>query len=324
MRTIKNRKAQNKELERQKKNRNRLAAFIGILVLLVVAAGVTWVVWDTQSRSWIMRFEGQRIPVNELRVLMQGDTAEDRQMALDELTTILTLLNRAERHGAGLTEDERNMWAWLVSMEWGENPFIPAERLGEFIAAEQGEIWVRLLDIYIPESFVFIDEEQFAVDFENYKETNRAQYMDMNVMYILIDEREDAEAAYARLLAGEATFEEIVREFNEWLEDDDEVFTMPIHTLIEEAMFSPEEAAMLMELQAGEFSGLIEWGMQFGLETNMMVYVVNRDEADENEMAASLRRRQIDNERHWMLFDLVPQWVAQADYTVNRRALDRA
>jgi hypothetical protein len=326
MRQIKNRKVRNREIERQKRSRNRLFAGIAILALLIVAAAVSWVVWDTQNRNWILRFEGQRIPTNEFRVFMGGDSPEARQDALNALVERLTLIHKAEEHGVGLTDDEKAFWAWLVEMQWGENHLVPMERMGEFTAAVMGEIWERLMDIYIPDMFVVIIEDQFAVELAEYLEANLDSYVQMDVLYVMIDDREEAEDARARLLAGEVDFYDIYREFTSWYEEGTDIDenAMPVQTFVEEAMLGPSEAEMLMALQTGEVSELIEWGADFGMESYLLIYAINREEPDEEEVARNYRERHILTERSTMLMTLVPQWIEQANYTVNTRALNLA
>ncbi|MCL2499903.1 MAG: hypothetical protein FWE90_06150 [Defluviitaleaceae bacterium] len=322
MKQIKNRKVRNKEIERQRKVRNRLVAVIAFLTVAVAIAAVSWVVWDTQSRGWILRFEGQRIPVNEMRVFMQSDTPEAKQDALDILIESLTLIQRAEQHGVGLTEEERAMWAWLVEMQWGEDHLIPSERLGEFIAATSGEIWMRLMDIYVPEFMVAIHEEEFAAELEAYKEANFYNYLKMEVMYILAEEEESAEDARERFLAGETTFEGIVREFNPWYEEDEDVMTMTVHEFIEEAGLNAAQRETLLAMQPGEISEIIPWGEEFGMSYQILVYVVSREEPDGDEIALSFRNDRILRERHAMMMSLVPQWISQANITKNQRAFN--
>ncbi|MCL2602941.1 MAG: hypothetical protein FWD90_00510 [Defluviitaleaceae bacterium] len=324
MRQIKNRKVRNREIERQKRSRNRLVAVIASLTVILAIAAIAWVVWDTQSRGWILRFEGERIPVNEMRVFMYDNTPEAKQAALDVLVENLTIIHRAEQHGVGLSEEEREMWAWLVAMQWGEEHAIPLERLGEFIAATSGEIWMRLLDIYVPEFMVFIDEEQFAIDLEEYREANYDNYLNMEIMYVWFDDAEEAESVRERLDSGEIDFEYIVREQSPWLEEEDELPIFSVHEFIEEIMFDEEITAGLLAMQAGELSDFIPWGEEFGLEYQILVYIVSREEPDDDEIERSLRRDRIDGERHAMMMSLVPQWIDQADFTLNKRAFDLA
>jgi hypothetical protein len=326
MRQIKNRKVRNKEIERQKKSRSRLFAGIAVLALVVFVAAVSWVVWDTQNRNWILRFEGERIHTNEFRLFMGGDSPEARQGALDALIERLTLIHRAEQYGAGLSDEEREFWGWFVEMQWGENPLASSERIGELTAAVMGEIWERLMDIYVPEMFVMIDEDQLAVDLAEYKEANFTNYLKLDLMYVIFEDREEAEAAHARILAGEADFYEIFREYTPWYEEDMDLDAgiMTVHNFIEEAMLGPVDSEMLLALQAGEISGLIEWGADFGLENYLLVYAVEREEPNEDEIARSFREGHILSERNRMLLGLVPQWIEQASFTVNTRALNRA
>jgi hypothetical protein len=280
------------------------------------------VVWDAQSRNWILRFEGARIPTNELRFFIgDDDTPESRRLALDTLVENLTLLHRADMHGVGLDEDERAMWASWVVMQMGEL-FVPPERVGEFAAASFGEVWERLMDIYVPDMLVYIDEYTLANDFVEYLGENRARYMDMEVKFILLEEEETAVSARDRLLAGELDFDELIRLYDPWYTPDEEIMVLQMGDLISMAGLTPEQGAELIALQPGEVSEIIAWG-EDEFASYLMVYVETREEPDEEEAATEYRRRYILSRRHEMMLGLVPQWVAQAEYTVNQRALDR-
>jgi hypothetical protein len=324
-----NRKARNKVIERQKKNRNRLFALVAALVGVAVIAVTSWVVWDTQSQNWILRFEGERIHTNEFRFMLAGmgfEGPQARQNALDELIEILTIEHRALRHDIYLSEGERDLWTMLVSMqtEGVEIPFITAERLGEIWATDS--LLERLMDVYVPEHFVYIDEESLAVDIQEYIAENLMNYLQMDLMYILFEELEEAEEAHARFMAGEIGFEDIIREYHPFYEDgmEMEIFTLSLNDFIQEAMLNDEEADMLRQMQAGDIADIMEWGEMFGIENYLLVYAINREEPDEMEIAANFRNRYIFFERSSMLQSLIPQWVEQADFTINRRAFNRA
>jgi hypothetical protein len=323
MRTIKNRKTANKEIERQKKQRRRLAAFIAVVASCIVVAAISWVVWDVQSRGWILRFEGSRISTNELRFFLNDDTPQGKRAALDMLIENLTLIHRAEMHGVQLTDEEMEMWSAWITMQMGDElHFISAERLSEFYSAGFGEVWERLLDIYIPEYMVFVDEYTFEADFAEHLEESWDMYLQMDLKYLLIDDFETAEAVHAQLLAGEITFDDAIREHNQWYSEEEGITTMPLHTLIQEAMLDIEQSEAIMQLQPGEVADIIEWGAEFDMLSYLLVYAETREEPDENEIRVEFRNRHIMTERNRMMVSLVPQWVAQANYTVNQRALN--
>jgi hypothetical protein len=146
----------------------------------------------------------------------------------------------------------------------------------------------------------------------------------MDIMYVWFDDAEEAESVRERLDSGEIDFEYIVREQSPWLEEEDELPIFSVHEFIEEIMFDEEITAGLLAMQAGELSDFIPWGEEFGLEYQILVYVVSREEPDDDEIERSLRRDRIDGERHAMMMSLVPQWIDQADFTLNKRAFDLA
>jgi hypothetical protein len=325
MRTIKNRKTANKEIERQKKQKRHLIALIAVAVSCMVVAAISWVVWDVQSRGWIIRFEGERISTNELRFFMPDDSPQGKQAGLNVLLESLAIIHRADMHGVNLSDEEHEMWTAWVEMTMGNELFyISAERLAEFYAARFGEVWEQLMDIYVPESLVFVDEYAFEMEFAEYLEENRDLYMQMDLKYVMIDDPETAEAVHAQLLAGEIDFDDAIREHNPWYTEEEGIVTMPLQTFVQEAGLTIEQTDALIELQVGDVSEIIEWGVEFGMLSHLIVYVETREEPDEAEVKAGFRNRQIMEKRNEMMLGLVPQWVTQANYTLNQRAMNHA
>jgi hypothetical protein len=325
MREVKNRKLQNRERERQKKHRARLITTVFIAVAAMVIAAVVWVVWDTQSRSWILRFEGQRIHTNDLRAFIGDGSPEAKEAGMDILLEYLTLLHRAEQHGLGLNDEEREMWEWMVGSEFGEVPYLSLSRLTDFVTASPGQfgiVWERLMDWYIHESLVFIDEERFAAELAEQIEENYLHYLNTDVNFIFIEELEDAEAARVLLLTGERTFEEIVREYDPWFDEEEGVNVLPLRDFPWD-MMTPEQTEMILALQVGDISELIAWGDD-EFASHLILYVVEREEVDLGEIERDLRNFQIFNERNRMMTDLVAQWVRNVSYTRNERAFNLA
>ncbi|MCL2188719.1 MAG: hypothetical protein FWC16_05320 [Defluviitaleaceae bacterium] len=324
MRTTKNRKTHNRELERQKKGRARLAIGIFSLVVLAIIAGASWVAWDTHSRGWILRFEGTRIPTNEFRLLMDENAPEQKEAAMDDLIRMLTLIHRAEQHNAGLTEEELEFWAWLAEMNFGQfGPMIvPAERVGELLAAENGPIFERLRDIYAPEAFAIFDEDAFATEMAEYLANNLANYHATDIFYTMIEDEDAANYALARLRAGEATFTDIILEHTPWFHTEEGVPSMPLNEFIREAEMNDEQAAHLRSLQVGETSDIIMWGEEWGDPMHMLVYILEIEEADPDAVKRGIREERILGQRTETILQLIPQWVAAANYTKNERAFN--
>ena len=329
MRTVKNRKTHNKEIERQKKQRGRLIATVSVFTLALVIAAISWVVWDTHSRGWILQFEGQRIPTNEMRFFMEDESPQGKQAALDTLLEHLTVLDRADRHNVNITDDERDMWEGFAQMlSEGQLMPISVERFGEFLAASLAfsEVRERLMDIYIPIYQIVVDEASLLAEFDAYFAENILNYLETDVKYVIIEDAEVAEHYRALFLAGEMEIDDIIRAHApEHLEDpNDSIVVMALGDLMQEAMLDENQQAALMALAVGEISEVIHWGAEMGFHSNLMVYVVRHDEPDESHAFNQFRVRHIEEVRAQQLVDLVTQWRNQANYNVNQRAFDLA
>lgn len=326
MNQLKKRKLQNKEIERKKKLRAKLTAMIFAAIGVFIVAAIAWVAWDTHSRSWIMRFDGQRIPIGEYRVWLPANpTDAEREATLDYLKEALVLLDRAEYHGMGLTDEERDFWSWLLTMQHGPAHFVTDERLAELFAAHAGEVWQRLAAHYIPDMFIFLDEQELMEDLAEYKEANLLDYVNTTVYYVMLDNFELAVDAYMRYRAGEVTFYDLLHEFNpEWLETEEEWPTFLLSAVIDEFQLDEDYAQMLLALETGEISAPIAWGEFFGIDASVLFYIAERVDADEAEIERGFRERAAAAERNRLFAEQLPRWVEEADITVNRRAMARA
>lgn len=351
---IKKRKLRNREIEQKKRRNARLAATIFIAVAAVLVLGIVWVVWDTQSRSWIVRFEGERIHTNELRAFMPiAADADERQETLDFLIERLVLLDRAEAAGLALDEEDLEFWTWFITQEIGSSDFISDIRLAQLFTTipDMGfvsVIWDGLAQHYIPDMLIFIDEDQFAIDLAEYKEANWNRYATIEVLLAIPETMEEAEEMRERVLSGEITFEELMREIMADIEDpeavedgdepncgcgeevcinegtEEELTTWNLLEVFTQAGLTPEDEEALLTLQAGEMSEIVNWVAMWDEEMPMIVYVVSREEPDEQEIHNALRTRRVDERRSELFLGLIPQWIDDADIRINQRALNRA
>ena len=147
---MQSRKKLNQEIERNKRQKRRISTGIGVLVLLAICAGIAWFAIGVHQRSWIMTFEGQRIPTNELRFVMQQNSMwvapeQLTEVSMSDLTQSLTIMHHADRLGLGMTDEERDS-----SLEWIQSGgVIPNTREAEF--RNINNMRTRLVDHHVPE-----------------------------------------------------------------------------------------------------------------------------------------------------------------------------
>ncbi|MCL1862363.1 MAG: peptidylprolyl isomerase [Defluviitaleaceae bacterium] len=316
---MESRKKRNLEIERAK--RQKRLVFTGILtcMMILVVAALGYAVWDIVNRRTIMTLNGERIATTDFRffhVMQQippGELAQEN--ALGDLTQTLLILERAEMHGVGATNEElaelmeqaaefRAMQAQMVP---GGINFISERRVAELLSA-WSQVFERLSDIYMSD---FIpDEEAYQAFMAESIEGIRLNSTEIQIKYV-------ASADWFEM-------DDISHELEQGAEFDDfaGAETVSIMEFAEtyDAWISPELDNIFQTQQAGDISDIFEVeGMYF------IVKVYDRivDEANVAIMTEIMRENFLMEERAEAFFDLTNEWVDQADRDVNMRAISR-
>lgn len=307
------RKKQNLELESKKRSKNRLTTGITALVLLVIVAAIAWFVWDTHSQGWVMRFEGTRISVSDynLKLAMWGD--EDH--AINALVQALTLLERANNAGVGFSDSELEEMRFATHMNLqfsGLDHIIEVDRATELINLDI--IQQRLFDFYRPEYTP--DEAEFAEAFQEFLPTAEPDWhADIQVMYITSPNTALLESI--RSLSGTPGFDfaRFVEDTSFHYSEADGVQIVQLRDLFQEHLVNLEQATAMLALQPGEVS-IVATSSE---ELDIIVYVVSREEATEQEIEEAFREHYIMQGSIGLFGDLVNEWIANANFTLNNR-----
>jgi len=328
-----NRKQQNLEIERQVKNRNLIFRIVSLTIALVIVVSIGIGIWIVQDRRWIMRYDGGRVAAADFRALhdlqFEGNPAA-REAAMTSLQGIVVLRDRAIRHEVDFTPEEREeaesqMQSWRNELQWNFGwdivGYISNARMAEiFNTTNQFE---RLTDIYVPTYDV--DEEEFSEIWETYIEANLHNHMDLQVHFIALESWEEIEEVEAQL--GEVPFEELMREYITWMDEDFEIEPEPLTgdlgwlPSLQQMALSEEDQEFLLNMEAGEYSHIITlWNMEIGEPLFVIFNMVSRnDEVDLEEVEAGFRVDFIDVRRRDLFHDLVLEWVEEANFVVNQR-----
>jgi len=318
------RKQKNVELERQMKQRKMIFRMVSIAVALVVVLAVGIGIWTVQDSRWILRYEGGRVAVNDFRAkfdLRYGSDPMARDMALEDTKFAITVRDRAIAHGVDFTAEERAAaeadvndirQSGIMNNGFDSMHFIDDSRVAELFFIDS--LIERLTDIYVPAYNV--DEEEFAAELEEYLTENIYMYMNMMVQFLITEEREEIEEAYA--LLGTIDFEEIVRQFTEGLEYDTEIDPMSALELADWFQFEQEDRDDLFALETGEYSRIIEW-VEEEESLYFLFHMISREEPDMDEIAADYREDFINTRRDIAFNEIVDQWIEDANFTINQR-----
>jgi|GEM_PF-4833141 len=312
------RKKQNMEIERKKKALRTRHTFTLLGVVLVIVIAIAWVVWDSQSRSWIMNFEGQRIAMADAQFMvaqysMFGDMDGIVDMAIDELVDTLILIERGEYHNVGITPEEHaemtdNMFGQL---SWMGIDYIHPARAGELMAANS--IHPRLMEIYVPHGSIEIDQNEFAQALAEYIAENAENYANYEVKFVITDTQEEAMAVWT-LIPETADFDDLIREYSVFYDEEFGIQTLDARQLIGDLMLDDEDTDIIMHLQNGQ-AHIVQFEDQF-----IVLYMYDRSEANPVVIEASFYTNFTNTRRHEAFRALRDEWRAAANYTINQRA----
>ncbi|MCL2223809.1 MAG: hypothetical protein FWB96_08180 [Defluviitaleaceae bacterium] len=334
------RKQQNKQIERKKKAERRTGNLVLFFLFAAVIFGVGYLIWDGIDRRTVMTFNGESIPTGEFRVfhMMLGAPPQDeemRELAFDGLARTLAVLDRAEQHGIEVSEEEREffmedaagMREWFNMQVPNSMGPVSVARIADFLSVggvfsvdwlDPGPLFSLLMEEYkgdfVP-SQSEIDEwlDELMEDILNAS-------MDMSVKYIVNDSWDDMWEAWEAHNAGDATFDDLITLFHQPQPEDEDLDSPASLGEFAMAFNAWEFWQDIMQLEEGEVSTV------FMLEEGfVMVQMYSREINEETleEIMQNVTEGFITESRENAFFELVDQWVAEADISRNERTLRR-
>jgi len=310
------RKKQNMEIERKKKalRTRHTLSLLGVVLVIVIA--IAWVIWDSQSRSWIMNFEGDRISIADAQFMvasysMFGEMDGLVDMAMDELIDTLIVLRRGEQHGVGITPEEHAEMTENMAgqLGWMGIDFIHPARAGELMS--MGGVQTRLMDIYVPNYTP--DPAEFQQALANYIADNAENYANFEVKFAVTDTNEDAINVWS-LVSETENFDDLIREHSVFYDEEFGIQTLDARQFAEDLMLGDEDTNIIMNLQNGE-AHIVQFDEQF-----IVLYMYDRSEANPVVMEASFYTNFTNTRRHEEFRALRDAWRLEANYTINQRA----
>ena len=311
---MESRKKRNQEIERNKKQKRRVSAGIGVVIVLVILAGIAWFAFDAHRRSWIMTFEGQRIPTNELRFMMENQwwapPEEITARAMVDLVQSLTIIHHADRLGLGMTNEERD----IVLANVDSHNVLSDRRLAEFSSV--GHMFERLFDHYVPE--FALDAADYQDEIAEYIEARRPFYAPSEVMYILNEDLGVLLSVQTSVFDDAGTeFADLVLQYCEE-HIAHEIESPNMLSIAElEGVIDPMDMLMLMDLQPGEMSEIIMFNDSF-----LLLYMYSRGEIDDSEIQESFLSNMALELRRDQFNEIFEELVENAEVEINQRALD--
>ena len=329
---------------RRKRRQQRMIVRLSIVAACVVALlGAGFIGWDLWSRTYVMTFDGERVPTADLQFfsMFTDGTMDPRVQSLDHLINFMLIDQAARRHNISITADE---WVEveesaveilnLFEMFGMERPNLSNDRAAEFMSMDI--LSDRLMDIYVP-NFV-VDESAFALALDEFLMLNRADFIDMEFIFYHSGIIEVAMEVRAELEASDPSyFEEIVMRDMQLdfdledlgLEIEGEGISLagmmeaPRVSLAELRMdqsFDQWDVDYLSTLSVNQVSELIQLNDgSFLILIPMVVNIMTDDEITE-----LFREHYEVQERDRVFADIVVGWRDEVDIRVNQRGVNAA
>jgi len=272
--------------------------------------------------DWVFELDGVYIPITDLLFYMTAmgmnpGNPFEQETAVEHLVEMQILINRAENHGLGFTDDERQEYiseVMDVLFAMQALDMIDVERAFEFMLIDI--VVERLVEHYTSDHTH--DQEELDLEFELYLEENSMFLVDINAKYIMSVEHDILEQIYENFgTPGYEDFSELVLEHSMFHEPGTEVESFPLMHIIQGLGLDWFQAMPLFELEEGEVSEVMDLG---GIL--LMVYVYERSDIDLDELEEMFTEQFIFRNRMDFFMNLFEGWVESAAYIVNQAALD--
>jgi hypothetical protein len=251
---------------------------LSLVTLLIIAGGIIayWQYDEWQKRraeaesnasrpdGYIMTVNDEKISVRDfelailLNAMYQQSGHDPKQSAVDALIHYSILDIMARDKNVVLTDAEKShvrtemddIKEWLIFEEM-EMPAVSDERF-EFLLGYMltNAIPFRLLDAVAAERDHIIDEEQFAAEFEIYRENDRL------FKYIITESEETAKEAGNAVNSGDMTPEEAIIQYSDAYDELRGIDKLELS----EVGFPEEERNIIMALEPGEASVPVDIG----------------------------------------------------------------
>ena len=321
---------------KRKRNQQKMVFRLSVAAIcLVILMGIGYLAWDSFNRSYVMTFNGNRIPTAEAQFFfMGGIMGTPREQAAADLSMFLLMEEAATRHNVGLTAEERQELSGEVqeTRDFFDMFGVSISRLSDTRITElMGmDLMVnRLAEIYGAD--VEIDEEEIVNALFNYTIFNRHEFIEMDLLIHESSTMEDAINAFGTMQEADS-----MEEINEIIlenialrrqitgiepdENEDTEVEMPRLTIQQLASDQSINPGIIMDL-AGLFEGDVSSPVEIG--GLFYVFVVeSMTEPPMEEVEADFRERFAHHQRVSAFEEIALEWREAADIEINQRGLD--
>ena len=317
---------------KRKRNRQKLIfrmSVIGVCILALI--GVGYIAWDMHSRTYVMVFEGQRIPTSDMHYFTLLDIVEERHRPAsdraDHLAYFLVLNQRAQQHNLSLTYEDWHIAAANVEQmrQWGEVFGISLADISDARLHELSSMHMlinMLTELYTPD--FEINEEDFLNALGSHMFFERAEFVEMDFRFHISLHLDEAESVRTELVAADpADIDDVLlramREAGMMLEG--EIEDVERITMADMRMMGLDQFVLmeLANLQEGDISEPLE------MDGVYVIFIVDsKFEPTPEVVESNFRERFTWEQRTEIFVDLLETWREEADIRMNPRGINAA
>ena len=297
-----------REWKRKRNQQRSVHRLVLTAVCIALVAGIGFIGWDMWSRTFVMTFEGQRVPTADMRffsffALFNESPLSPQEQALESLINFYLIEQAAQRHNLALTEEEQIMAdeQAVEIMEMFEmfgmpRPNISYERASQFLATDF--LSEQLVYLYT-DDFV-VDEDHLEESFQEFMMFNRSDFVNMDFLFFHGFDYDEAIALEP--------------------EDFDEQMIISLADLREDPDFDIWDLNYLSSLEVGEISE------PFPLDdgTFLTLLVDYFDIMPDDEIKEIFRESYEFVERMQVFSAIIEEWREAADIQINQRGVNAA
>ena len=308
-----------REWKRKRQQKKRAAQLTTVAIVAVIALGIGLFFMHQHSLSYVMVFEGQRVPAAELEFMG----------SMDNLIDFWLIEQAAENQGLALGAEElESMEAFAAELRqmyvsWGmPDPAISDRRMAVMLGMET--LRSQLIDVYTADFAV--DEAEFATALEAHMAPGRAFFAEMSFKYVFANSYEESQEAWVRLQDGEDVDAIIIdfleRDFVDTTDPDFEITTISLEDLRTGELLAPDVLESLLGMEVGTFTEPIPMDMGWDDETYLVLFVETAEIPTEAEIEERFREQFTAEGRSVVFEGILQGWRDAADIQLNQRGID--
>ena len=258
-----------------------------------------------EDNAWTMNFGGEEFH-HELRFLAESymmvlDEEMSRQIAIDELSRNLAVLQRGEMHDVLQTPEQLEEWIEQAEMQrqWMGDLEISSLRMAEIWTVE--DVQQRLMEIYIPPYDP--DPAELEDMIADYVEENRDNYTLRLFQYAAVESPTEAMHIFDQ--GQNANFEELIWAYCIMQNEEFGYELMQLHEAVSNLGLDFDDEEILRNMNQGDLH-IVQADDLF-----IVLYLLERTEATDEAMADSFLADFANNIRRMEFDALLQEWVEE-------------